>query len=90
MASRILGMGDILTLIEKAEQSIDEKKAMELTSKLMSNRFTLADFYEQLVSIKGMGSLNDIAGMLPEWIKRPCGRFSGRKGPDQDGAISSP
>ncbi len=65
MASRILGMGDILTLIEKAEQSIDEKKAMELTGKLMSNRFTLSDFYEQLVSIKGMGSLSDIAGMLP-------------------------
>lgn len=65
MASRILGMGDILTLIEKAEQSFDEKKAAELTSKLMSNRFTLTDFYEQLVSLKSMGSLNDILGMLP-------------------------
>ncbi|NLL39242.1 MAG: signal recognition particle protein [Clostridiales bacterium] len=65
MASRILGMGDILTLIEKAEQSFDEKKAIELTNKLMSNRFTLNDFYDQLVSLKSMGSLNDIVGMLP-------------------------
>jgi signal recognition particle subunit SRP54 len=65
MASRILGMGDILTLIEKAEQSIDEKKAIELTNKLMSNKFTLTDFYEQLVSIKGMGSISDLASMIP-------------------------
>jgi signal recognition particle subunit SRP54 len=65
LASRILGMGDILTLIEKAEQSIDEKKALEMTNRLMSNKFTLTDFYEQLQSIKGMGSLSDIAGMLP-------------------------
>ncbi len=65
MASRILGMGDILTLIEKAEQSLDEKKSMELAEKLMSNRFTLTDFYDQLVSLKSMGSMSDIAGMLP-------------------------
>ncbi len=65
MASRILGMGDILTLIEKAEQSFDEKKAVELTNRLMSNKFTLTDFYEQLVSLKSMGSISDIAGMLP-------------------------
>jgi signal recognition particle subunit SRP54 len=65
MASRILGMGDILTLIEKAEQNFDEKKAAELTNKLMSSKFTLTDFYEQLVSLKSMGSISDIAGMLP-------------------------
>ena len=65
MASRILGMGDVLTLIEKAEQSFDEKKAAEMAEKLVSNRFTLTDFYEQLTSIKSMGSLSDIAGMLP-------------------------
>ncbi len=65
MASRILGMGDILTLIEKAEQTFDEKKAAEMTEKLLKNKFTLADFYEQLVSIKSMGSLADIAGMIP-------------------------
>lgn len=65
MASRILGMGDVLTLIEKAEQSFDEKKAEELAKKLQKNKFTLADYYDQLVQIKSMGSLNDIAGMIP-------------------------
>ncbi len=65
MASRILGMGDVLSLIEKAEQSFDAKKAAELEQKLRKNRFTLADFYDQLVQLKSMGSLSDIAGMLP-------------------------
>ncbi|MBQ4370020.1 MAG: signal recognition particle protein [Oscillospiraceae bacterium] len=65
MASRILGMGDVLTLIEKAEQSFDEKKALELQEKLRSNRFTLNDYYDQLTQLKSMGSLSDIAGMLP-------------------------
>ena len=65
MASRILGMGDVLSLIEKAQQSFDAKKAAELEQKLRKNQFTLADFYDQLVQIKSMGSLSDIAGMLP-------------------------
>ena len=65
MASRILGMGDMLSLIEKAEAAFDAKKAAELEQKLRKNKFTLADFYDQLVQIKGMGSLNDIMGMLP-------------------------
>ncbi|MGM9520911.1 MAG: signal recognition particle protein [Oscillospiraceae bacterium] len=65
MASRILGMGDVLTLIEKAEQSFDEKKAKELADKMKKNSFTLADYYDQLIQIKDMGSLSDIAGMLP-------------------------
>jgi signal recognition particle subunit SRP54 len=65
MASRILGMGDMLTLIEKAQQSFDEKKAAEMAEKLKKNRFTLTDYYEQLTQLKGMGSLSDIAGMLP-------------------------
>jgi len=65
MASRILGMGDVLTLIEKAEQAFDEKKTKELTEKLLKNKFTLADYYEQLTQIKSMGSMSDIAGMLP-------------------------
>jgi signal recognition particle subunit SRP54 len=65
MASRILGMGDVLSLIEKAEQSYDEKKAAELAQKLRKNKFTLADFYDQLVQIKSMGSLSEIASMLP-------------------------
>ena len=65
MASRILGMGDVLTLIEKAEQALDQKKALELEQKLRQNKFTLADFYDQLVQIKSMGSMQDILGMLP-------------------------
>lgn len=65
MASRILGMGDVLTLIEKAEAAFDAKKAAELEQKLKSSKFTLADFYDQLVQLKGMGSLQDIAGMMP-------------------------
>jgi len=65
MASRILGMGDMLSLIEKAEQSFDQKKAMELQEKLRKNKFTLTDFYEQMTQLKNMGSLSDIAGMLP-------------------------
>ncbi len=65
MASRILGMGDVLSLIEKAEASFDAKKAAELEQKLRKNKFTLADFYDQLVQIKSMGSLTDIMGMLP-------------------------
>jgi len=65
MASRILGMGDVLTLIEKAEQAIDEKKAREATEKLLKNKFTLSDYYDQLTQIKSMGSLPDLAGMIP-------------------------
>ena len=65
MASRILGMGDILTLIEKAQASIDEKKAQELEKKLREQQFTLEDFLDQLQQIKKMGSLTDIVGMLP-------------------------
>ena len=65
MASRILGMGDMLSLIEKAEQSFDQKKALELQEKLRKNRFTLTDFYDQMKQLKNMGSLTEIAGMLP-------------------------
>ena len=65
MASRILGMGDMLSLIEKAQESFDAKKAAEMQAKLRQNKFTLADFYDQMVQIKSMGSLSDIAGMLP-------------------------
>ena len=65
MASRILGMGDMLSLIEKAQQSFDEKKAAEQLERLRKNQFTLQDYYDQMVQLKGMGSLSDIAGMLP-------------------------
>ena len=65
MASRILGMGDVLSLIEKAEQSMDEKKAAELEKKLMQNKFDLNDLLDQFEQIRKMGSLQDILGMLP-------------------------
>ena len=65
MASRILGMGDVLTLIEKAEQAVDEKKAAEMADKLMKSRFTLQDYLEQMRSIKSMGSMEDILAMVP-------------------------
>ena len=65
MASRILGMGDMLTLIEKAEQSFDEKKALEAAERLRANRFTLTDFLDQMDQLENMGDLGDIAGMLP-------------------------
>ncbi len=65
MASRILGMGDVLTLIEKAEQALDLKKAEELEQKLRKNKFTLQDYYDQMSQIKNMGSMEDILGMMP-------------------------
>ena len=65
MASRILGMGDVLTLIEKAEAAMDQKKAQELEQRLRKNKFTLQDFYDQLVQLKSMGSITDILGMMP-------------------------
>lgn len=64
MASRILGMGDVLSLIEKAEKAYDAKKAAELEEKLRSNKFTLADFYDQLVQLKSMGSMQEILAQL--------------------------
>lgn len=65
MASRILGMGDVLSLIEKAQQNFDLQKAAELEQKMRKNRLTLTDYYDQLVQLKGMGSMSDIMGMLP-------------------------
>jgi signal recognition particle subunit SRP54 len=65
MASRILGMGDVLTLVEKAQQTVDEKKAAELEKKMRKGRFTLTDFQDQLGQIKNMGSMQDLMGMIP-------------------------
>ena len=65
LASRILGMGDILSLIEKAEESFDRKKAEKLERKLRKEAFTLEDFRDQLLQIKKMGPLSQIIGMLP-------------------------
>ena len=65
MASRILGMGDVLTLIEKAEQSYDEKKALEAAERLRANRFTLADYLDQMGQLKNMGDLDSLMSMIP-------------------------
>ena len=65
MASRILGMGDMLSLIEKAEKSFDEKKAAELEEKLRKSRFTLTDYLDQFSQIRNMGSIESILGMMP-------------------------
>ena len=69
MASRILGMGDMLTLIEKAEKAYDAKKAEEMEKKLKSNRFTLQDFYDQMVQMKSMGSMEEILAQMPGGMK---------------------
>ncbi|MFA5536098.1 MAG: signal recognition particle protein [Bacillota bacterium] len=65
MASRILGMGDVLTLIEKAQAGVDREKAREMERKLRQNEFTLEDFLDQLNQMKSMGPLEDLLGMLP-------------------------
>ena len=65
MASRILGMGDMLTLIEKAEQAYDEKKALEMAEKIRANKFTLQDYLDQLGQVKNMGDLSQMASMIP-------------------------
>lgn len=65
MASRILGMGDVLTLIEKAQASVDEDKAKELEKKMRSMSFTFDDFLEQLAQVRQMGPLDELLGMMP-------------------------
>ena len=73
LASRILGMGDMLSLIEKAQQNYDQGKAKELERKLKKNEFTLEDFAEQLKALNRMGSLGDILGMIPG-LKKVAGQ----------------
>lgn len=65
MASRILGMGDVLSLIEKAQEAFDENKAAEMERKLRTQQFTLNDFLDQMQQVKKMGPLNQVLGMLP-------------------------
>ncbi len=65
MASRILGMGDVLTLIDKAQAAFDEKQAIELEQKMRDNAFTLTDFLNQMKQIKQMGPLENLIGMIP-------------------------
>jgi signal recognition particle subunit SRP54 len=65
MADRILGMGDIVSLVERAQQQYDEKEAAELAKKLRKNQFTFTDFMRQIQQIKKMGNLKDLASMIP-------------------------
>ena len=65
MSSRILGMGDVLTMIEKAQTIVDEKKAIELEKRLRKNEFTLEDFRDQMVQIRKMGSISELINMIP-------------------------
>lgn len=65
MADRILGMGDIVSLVEKAQQQFDEKEAEELARKLKKNQYTFVDFYKQIQQIKKMGNIKDLAAMIP-------------------------
>jgi signal recognition particle subunit SRP54 len=74
VASRILGMGDVLTLIEKAERTIDEKKARELEQRLRKSTFTFDDFLEQIQQVRKMGSISSILGMIPGI---PSGKLKG-------------
>ena len=70
MASRFLGMGDVLTLVEKAQDAFDEKQAAALEKKLRAGKMTLTDFLEQLRQIKNMGNIQDVMGMLPGMDKK--------------------
>ena len=65
MASRILGMGDVMSLIEKAQESFDEKKAQDLEKRMRQGKLTLTDFYDQMKQMKNMGGMSEIAAMLP-------------------------
>ena len=65
IADRILGMGDVVSLVEKAQEQFDEKQARELKKKLAKDQFTLWDFYEQIQQVKKMGNIKDLAGMIP-------------------------
>ncbi len=65
IADRILGMGDVVSLVEKAQEQFDEKQARELKKKLAKDKFTLWDFYEQIQQVKKMGNIKDLAGMIP-------------------------
>jgi signal recognition particle subunit SRP54 len=90
MASRILGMGDVLTLIERAQGQVDEKRAKEMEDKLLSGRMSMEDFLEQLRSVRSMGSLESIIGMLPggrNMMKQAGGMMPSEKDIDRMEAI---
>src|SRR3972149_2469094 len=76
MASRILGMGDMVSLVEKARQAVEEKEAIKLQEKIRKQSFTFEDFYQQLQQIKKMGSLESLIGMIPGLGGRALKRVS--------------
>ncbi len=80
MASRILGMGDIVTLVEKAQEHFDEKKAAKLEDKIRRSQFTFVDFLEQLQEVRKMGPLNQLVGMIPGMHRLPEGAAADEKG----------
>ena len=69
IADRILGMGDVVTLVEKAQEQFDEEEARKLHKKLAKDQFTLSDFYQQIQQIKKMGNIKDLASMIPGMAK---------------------
>ena len=73
MANRILGMGDVVSLVEKAEAAMDEEKALQLEKKIKDNKLTLEDFLDQLEQIEKMGPLQDLLGMIPGMSRVPEG-----------------
>ena len=72
MASRILGMGDMLTLIEKASQEYDEQKALEMAEKMRENTFDFNDFIDQLDQVQNMGPMEDLLKMIPGMANNPA------------------
>ena len=86
MASRILGMGDVVSLVEKAQELFDEKEAKELEKKIRKDEFTLEDFKDQLKQIKKLGSMESLLGMIPGALQVQGGHrlFRGRKGDQED------
>ena len=65
IADRILGMGDVVTLVERAQEQFDEEQARKLKKKLAKNQFTISDFYDQIQQVKKMGNIKDLASMIP-------------------------
>ena len=78
MASRILGMGDVLSLIEKAQETVDQEEALKLAKKMRKNAFDLEDFRNQLRQVKKLGSVEQIVGMIPGLNKMKLGDVSGQ------------
>ncbi|HVC44744.1 MAG TPA: signal recognition particle protein [Candidatus Binataceae bacterium] len=88
LASRILGMGDMLSLIEKAQQNFDQSKAKELERKLKKNEFTLEDFADQLKTIRRMGSIGDLIGMIPG-LKKLAGQADSAEAKREIGRVQA-